>query len=470
MNDETILEEKNGLQPTESTDETVHDNAESVKEAAAEEKKSDSDGKAKESKKGKKRAAAVAGVAMAGMVAGILTPIDVYPDNNNIEGEGIEDVEDGENGGSDMHHDSGSDGHEHLEGHDLPVAHNVDDSMSFGEAFASARQEVGPGGIFEWHGHSYGTYYKTEWDSMSADEKEQYWADVQHTTQELDDEVAQNQDIIDNNDQIVDNDDDNNQDNDDNDVVDNNEDIPDVDDNNVIDNNVVVDNDNETSYRTEFTEDDFAQFADVDGDGLVDVAIVDANGNDIPDMLVDTDADGQLDSMVLDVDLTAEDPLAGRDESDLIPGIEVRLENNVEEGDVLHLSEDQVVAEVDLNEDGQIDTIVADVNDNELPDLIVDTTGNGNFDTVVLDVDVDDNGELLVDVDNVYEIDGVEVTPVEDVDFNDAPELVDPMADNTDIDMNEMDDPLSDNMDIDTNSDLGLDVDSAIGNDMGDMV
>lgn len=56
---------------------------------------------------------------------------------------------------------------------DIPHAH-VSDSMSFSEAFAAARAEVGPGGSFTWHGKVYGTYYKNEWDSMSSEEQRDF--------------------------------------------------------------------------------------------------------------------------------------------------------------------------------------------------------------------------------------------------------------------------------------------------------
>jgi len=49
---------------------------------------------------------------------------------------------------------------------DAPFADNVDNSMSFGEAFKTARTEVGAGGIFEWKGNLYNTYYKEEWDEI----------------------------------------------------------------------------------------------------------------------------------------------------------------------------------------------------------------------------------------------------------------------------------------------------------------
>lgn len=57
---------------------------------------------------------------------------------------------------------------------EVPVAHGVNDDMSFTEAFNTARTEVGPGGAFEWHGNIYHTYNKTEWDNMSAEDKEAF--------------------------------------------------------------------------------------------------------------------------------------------------------------------------------------------------------------------------------------------------------------------------------------------------------
>lgn len=60
-----------------------------------------------------------------------------------------------------------------------PVA-QVSDDMSFGQAFAAARQQVGAGGVFTWHGKVYGTYYKEEWDSMTAEEKADFQASVDY--------------------------------------------------------------------------------------------------------------------------------------------------------------------------------------------------------------------------------------------------------------------------------------------------
>lgn len=53
----------------------------------------------------------------------------------------------------------------------ISVASGVNDEMSFSEAFAAARSEVGAGGAFEWRGNVYGTYYAEEWNNMTPTEK-----------------------------------------------------------------------------------------------------------------------------------------------------------------------------------------------------------------------------------------------------------------------------------------------------------
>lgn len=56
----------------------------------------------------------------------------------------------------------------------IPVASSVSDDMSFAEAFITAREEVGPGGVFEWNGKIYNTYYTEEWDNLSNEEKKEF--------------------------------------------------------------------------------------------------------------------------------------------------------------------------------------------------------------------------------------------------------------------------------------------------------
>ena len=48
---------------------------------------------------------------------------------------------------------------------------SVSEDLSFSEAFTAARAQVGPGGVFTWHGQLYGTYTQTEWNAMSDQEK-----------------------------------------------------------------------------------------------------------------------------------------------------------------------------------------------------------------------------------------------------------------------------------------------------------
>lgn len=70
---------------------------------------------------------------------------------------------------------------------EAPIA-RVRDSQSFGHAFADARRQVGPGGIFEWHGNLYGTYYADEWESMTQEQRGNYWASVSASAADAHDE------------------------------------------------------------------------------------------------------------------------------------------------------------------------------------------------------------------------------------------------------------------------------------------
>lgn len=71
----------------------------------------------------------------------------------------------------------------------------VDDNVSFAQAFADARSQVGAGGVFEWHGKVYGTYYKDEWSQMTKEERAEWqskvdYSDVRDNTQDYHSHVA----------------------------------------------------------------------------------------------------------------------------------------------------------------------------------------------------------------------------------------------------------------------------------------
>lgn len=82
---------------------------------------------------------------------------------------------------------------EHIEPQEVGVgmAESVNDDMSFGEAFDAAREEVGPGGVFEWHGHLYNTYSAAEWESMSDEDRQEFANSVYNTQNEDNSEVEE---------------------------------------------------------------------------------------------------------------------------------------------------------------------------------------------------------------------------------------------------------------------------------------
>lgn len=54
----------------------------------------------------------------------------------------------------------------------------VKEWMTFDEAFSAARDERGPGSVFEWHGNVYATYTQEEWTDMTDDQKSDFYDTV----------------------------------------------------------------------------------------------------------------------------------------------------------------------------------------------------------------------------------------------------------------------------------------------------
>ncbi|GAB4033417.1 hypothetical protein [Spirosoma jeollabukense] len=63
---------------------------------------------------------------------------------------------------------------------EIDVAGKVTDTMSFEEAFAAARSEVGMFGVFGWHGHWYNTFLKDEWNELSIQQRLDFTELVTH--------------------------------------------------------------------------------------------------------------------------------------------------------------------------------------------------------------------------------------------------------------------------------------------------
>lgn len=72
----------------------------------------------------------------------------------------------------------------------VPIA-VVDDSLSFANAFAEARELVGAGGVFEWHGRAFHTYYEAEWNQMSVQERAEFQASIDYYEVLSDEDAAQ---------------------------------------------------------------------------------------------------------------------------------------------------------------------------------------------------------------------------------------------------------------------------------------
>lgn len=71
-----------------------------------------------------------------------------------------------------------------LEDGDVDMATTVNDDMSFSEAFAAARAEVGGGGAFVWNGNVYSTYTAEEWDAMTDEQRDEYYENLNWTKQD----------------------------------------------------------------------------------------------------------------------------------------------------------------------------------------------------------------------------------------------------------------------------------------------
>lgn len=309
---------------------------------------------------------------------------------------------------------------EPIVGHNMPVAHGVNDNMSFNEAFAAARHEVGPGGLFEWHGQVYGTYYGNEWDAMSEADRDQYWADVNQTgfvahnggngsyggNEGSDTSIAEAY----------------------------HHDSTPVEQ--------PIDPQDPTALNIDSSR--VIEQYDLDGDGAADVALVDVNDNDIPDVIMDTTGDGQFDTLVVDPIVDDEGNLLLNDDSvhefDQIAIVDhndapVEVEPGMVgpepfEAGVLTFNESEVYDSADLDGDGNPDALIVDADGNESLDLVLDTTGDGNLDTLVLDPSVDAEGNLVFDEGSVMGIGGVMVTPDASLDMPDDSYL----ADNQNVD------------------------------------
>ncbi|MFI3295390.1 MAG: hypothetical protein R3Y19_05160 [Rikenellaceae bacterium] len=69
----------------------------------------------------------------------------------------------------------------------IPLA-VIDQNSSFSEAFAEAREQVGSGGVFQWQGAFYSTYYAEEWEELTPEEQNQISNHYGYALDEQDDQ------------------------------------------------------------------------------------------------------------------------------------------------------------------------------------------------------------------------------------------------------------------------------------------
>lgn len=72
----------------------------------------------------------------------------------------------------------------------LDVMPTADANATFGEAFADARDELGPGALFVWQGKAYHTFTKGEWQDLSLDQRQEFIGSV-GTSEEAETAVLQ---------------------------------------------------------------------------------------------------------------------------------------------------------------------------------------------------------------------------------------------------------------------------------------
>lgn len=154
-------------------------------------------------------------------------------------------------------------------------AHSVTDDMSFSEAFATARAEVGPGGAFVWHGQVYGTYRgdDPEWQEMSDE------ARTEHSQEILSQVHAAPYTPTENEPEIVPAPEDSSEIEDVNAVAETVEDANDIDVHILGVGEIQAPDGSVAQVGVGTIDDHAAVFADTDGDNEVDTVLIDTNDN-----------------------------------------------------------------------------------------------------------------------------------------------------------------------------------------------
>ena len=304
---------------------------------------------------------------------------------------------------------------------DLTIAGGVNNTMSFSEAFATARAEVGAGGMFYWHGQAYGTYYAPEWNNMSASERAEYWQSVNQT-------VSHHH----------------------------------VEHNNVV-NHYGGDDEQNITFHTHHSEGHLMEVAEgVSDDMSFSEAFATARAEVGPGGMFYWHGHGygtyyetewnamsadERDDYWASVDMTHrdyvahhEDPItAPYDENTGITGIYPTETINPDDLSDMnetpqlrtHYTDDDIVAALDVDDDGVSDVYVVNANDNDMPDIIVDGDGDGSGDVLFVDPVLDESGDII-DAEEIRE--GDFILPNDSMENNQELNTEDPLANSEDYD------------------------------------
>lgn len=210
---------------------------------------------------------------------------------------------------------------------DTPVASasSASGSISFNQAFADARAELGPGGLFVWEGDLYHTYTSSEWNNMTDGERMEFSSSI--TVQNADGTSSTTSTHV-SAEQIAG------------------------------DSASSSENDSSSSANTSESSDFDIVGYDLDNDGAADLYVFDIDENGVPDILIDSTGDGVFNQVIMNVDFESEQSIDSYESFD----VEIYPED---------LQDVQVVS---IDRGDQASTVTAQ------DDLIFDELADNDFD------------------------------------------------------------------------------------------
>lgn len=140
------------------------------------EKPQDKNVKKKQAKKNKGAIAGLTGAILGGSAAVVIGKLGAFDAAAQSPVAPVEPIEESHSSHSNHHHTTNAPSHKTASWHaeTLGDAGEITDEMSYEEAFSIAREQVGPGGVFEWRGTLFSTYTADEWNALTDEERIEY--------------------------------------------------------------------------------------------------------------------------------------------------------------------------------------------------------------------------------------------------------------------------------------------------------